>query len=59
TGNYGFPIEKAAPIAVAAVNDFLKDNDVIEKVVFVLFDEYTYQEYVKAGDNRRQTNCFF
>lgn len=47
TGVYGFPIERATPIAVRTVKEFLEDNPSIEKVVFVCFspgDERVYLE---------------
>lgn len=39
TGIYGFPKNEAAKIAVKAVNDYLDENELPEKVVFVVFDE--------------------
>lgn len=45
TGAYGYPVEEAAPIAIQAVKDFLTEYPQIEKVVFVLFDDRTYQAY--------------
>lgn len=39
TGVYRFPKPEAAAIAVEAVNLFLKENDGLEKVIFVCFDE--------------------
>lgn len=39
TGVYGFPKDKAAKIAVAAVEEFLRSNEGIEKVIFICFDE--------------------
>lgn len=45
TGVYGFPLESATKIAVNAVNKFLKDDDTIEKVIFVCFDDKTYRVY--------------
>ena len=47
TGAFHFPVERAANIAVKEVNDFLEDNDKIEKVVFVCFDDETYDIYKK------------
>jgi O-acetyl-ADP-ribose deacetylase (regulator of RNase III) len=43
TGAYRYPLEEAAPIAVSAVKNFLKDHPEIEEVIFVLFDDRTYQ----------------
>jgi O-acetyl-ADP-ribose deacetylase (regulator of RNase III) len=42
TGVYGYPKDEAAVVAVKAVVDFLKNNDWIEEVVFVCFDEENY-----------------
>ena len=45
TGAYGFPIEKAASIALREVRKFLEENDTIEEVIFVLFSEKDFQIY--------------
>jgi len=45
TGVYGYPKDQAAEVAVAAVTDFLKDNDSIKEVVFVCFDEENFLLY--------------
>jgi len=45
TGAYGFPIEKAAPIALREVKNFLEKNRAIEQVIFVLFSETDFQIY--------------
>jgi O-acetyl-ADP-ribose deacetylase len=37
TGAYGYPIEKAAPVALAAIRDFLTGDDAIQLVRCVLF----------------------
>lgn len=40
TGIYGYPLERAAPVALGAVRDFLRSNGgTIMEAVFVLFDE--------------------
>lgn len=46
TGAYGFPIERAARIAVTTVADRLKSLSEIQKVTFVCFsrDDYTIYE---------------
>jgi len=52
TGAYGFPVEKAAPIAYRAVTSFLRDNPaVFDRVIFVLFSDRDLKVY----DNCRQT----
>ncbi len=49
TGAYGFPVEKAAPIALNAVVSFLtKETTSLKAVVFVLFDARTYKHYRAA-----------
>ena len=45
TGVYHFPLEKATWIAITETNKFLKENDNIDKVIFVAFDEKTYNVY--------------
>lgn len=47
TGIYGFPKERAAKIAVATVEDFLQNNEMPEKVIFVCFDDENYNIYKK------------
>ncbi len=44
-GVYGYPIEKACIIAVDTVAEFLKKNQSVRKVVFVLFSSGDYQIY--------------
>jgi len=39
TGIFGYPVEKAAPVALEAVRDWLAGNDAIELVRFCLFSE--------------------
>jgi len=45
TGVYHFPMERATKIAVDEVKKFLEKYLSIEKVIFVCFDEETYQVY--------------
>ncbi|HOJ12073.1 MAG TPA: O-acetyl-ADP-ribose deacetylase [Clostridiales bacterium] len=50
TGAYGFPVNRAARIAVNEINNFLEadeDNN-ISKVFIVCFDSYTYESYINA-----------
>jgi O-acetyl-ADP-ribose deacetylase (regulator of RNase III) len=49
TGAYGFPIEKAAPIALKEVRKFLEENDAVKEVIFVLFSEKDFQIYQNLG----------
>jgi O-acetyl-ADP-ribose deacetylase (regulator of RNase III) len=48
TGAYGYPVEKAALIALKEVVAFLQKATSINEVVFVLFDERTFNAYKKA-----------
>jgi O-acetyl-ADP-ribose deacetylase (regulator of RNase III) len=50
TGAYGYPIEEASRIALAAVKDFLKKEDNLEKVSFILFSERDLEVYQKAAE---------
>jgi len=43
TGAFGYPIDLAADVAINAVADFLKDNEMT--VNFVLFDNRTFNAY--------------
>ncbi len=46
TGVYGYPVDKAAKVAVHAVNRFLSDNPgKIDVVYWVLFDDRTFAAY--------------
>ena len=45
TGVYLFPLERATKIAIDEVTKFLNDNDELEKVIFVAFDDSTYNCY--------------
>lgn len=48
TGAYRYPLDEAAPLAVKAVNVYLSENQSIEKVVYVLFNEEAYDAYARA-----------
>src|ERR671918_921669 len=45
TGVYGYPIDEAAPVAVAAIRS---SDTSVQEVRFVLFDRTTYEAFVKA-----------
>lgn len=49
TGAYRYPLDQAAPIAVAAVKDFFKQESSIKEVYFVLYNDPTYEAYVNAS----------
>jgi len=49
TGAYGYPVDKAARIAVRTVISFLGEQvNSLKDVVFVLFDSRTYESYCSA-----------
>ena len=48
TGAYGFPVEKAAKIAIREIAGFLETNEAIEKVLMVCFNEEAFRSYSNA-----------
>ena len=49
TGAYGYPVEKAARVALGAVADFLRENPgKLDLVRFVLFSKRDYEVYAEA-----------
>jgi O-acetyl-ADP-ribose deacetylase (regulator of RNase III) len=50
TGIYGFPVERAAAVAVDTVADFLREDSTVEEVILVLFSDADYQIYSNALD---------
>ena len=47
-GVYGFPPEKAIPIALKIIDEFLQEHGEIETVYLVSYSEPMYQAYQKA-----------
>lgn len=45
TGIYGYPKEKAARVAIAAIREAIEDETSIEKVIFCIFDEENLRIY--------------
>jgi O-acetyl-ADP-ribose deacetylase (regulator of RNase III) len=43
TGVFGFPVERAARISVTAARTFAREARVVEKIVYCLFDERTFE----------------
>ena len=41
TGVYGFPVERAAKISIAAAKAFTRDARVVKKILYCVFDERT------------------
>jgi O-acetyl-ADP-ribose deacetylase (regulator of RNase III)/ADP-ribosylglycohydrolase len=48
TGVYGYPLDKAAHIAVTEVKHFLDNNDSIEQVILVCFGPGAYRQFSNA-----------
>jgi O-acetyl-ADP-ribose deacetylase (regulator of RNase III) len=48
TGAYRFPVNEAAPIALATVREHLEGETTVEKAVFVLFSEEVLRSYGEA-----------
>ncbi len=44
-GAYRYPIDQAAQVAVQTTQNFLRENDRLAKVIFVLWDEASYAMY--------------
>jgi O-acetyl-ADP-ribose deacetylase (regulator of RNase III) len=44
-GAYGYPIDEAAQIALKTSREFLATNNTVDKVIFVLWGEDTYDAY--------------
>ncbi|MFC1967177.1 O-acetyl-ADP-ribose deacetylase [Chloroflexota bacterium] len=48
TGAYGYPVEKAAIVALKTVAAFLEEATSIKEVFFVLYDDRAYHAYAAA-----------
>lgn len=57
TGAYRFPVNRAATIAMQEISKFLEENDSIEKVTMVCFDEGTTEVYKEAFREIRKNEC--
>jgi O-acetyl-ADP-ribose deacetylase (regulator of RNase III) len=54
TGAYGYPVAEASVIAVGSVHGWVLNHpDVLERVLFVLFDADTLKAYQAAHQRRR------
>lgn len=51
-GIYGYPVERACRIALDTVCDFLRKNESIEKVVFVLYSCKDYDVYMEYFNSK-------
>lgn len=48
TGVYGYPVDKAARVALGTVADYVQKDTSLNEVIFVLFDSRTLEAYEKA-----------
>ena len=48
TGIYGFPIERAAPLMLREAADYLGGQTKLERVLFCLYDDASYQVFDSA-----------
>lgn len=48
TGAYGYPVEQACRIALKETAEFISSHSNIKRVVFVCFDNRTYEAYANA-----------
>ena len=48
TGAYGYPVDAAAEVALRETIEFLKREDSLNEVIFVLFDARTYETFARA-----------
>jgi len=48
TGVYGYPVDKAAAVAVQTVAEFLREPSSVKEVVFVLFNREAYDSFTEA-----------
>lgn len=48
TGAYSYPPAQAAQVAIDTVVEFIKSDDRLQEVRFVLFDDRTYHAYAEA-----------
>jgi O-acetyl-ADP-ribose deacetylase len=56
TGAYGYPLPKAAPIAMTSVLNALRSAAHINLVRFVLFDAEALRQYLSAAEKLREPN---
>lgn len=48
TGAYGYPLERASPIGIRAIMDFVHRDDFFEEIRVVLYDPGTFEAYSRS-----------
>ena len=56
TGVYRFPLERAAQIATAEIQAFLKSNNSLQQVILVCFSPTAYDCFLKAVKQKMETS---
>ncbi len=51
TGVFGFPVERAAKISVAAARTFARSSRTVRRILFCLYDERRFQIFKKELEN--------
>lgn len=51
TGIYGFPRDRAAEIAINTTREFIMEQQSLEEIIFVCYDEENYSIYKKILNN--------
>lgn len=54
TGTYRFPLDRAARIAIDAISSFLANNQTLQKIIMVAFDDTTFNQYQKAANSKKE-----
>ncbi len=52
TGAYGYPVKEASCVAIRTVMKFLKTEDKLEEVTFVLFSGVDFQIYLRTAERK-------
>lgn len=55
TGAYGFPLKRAARVAVLEISRFLEEDSSVDKVFVVCFDEGTLEAYIEVMKDYNQS----
>lgn len=50
TGAYGYPVEKASKVALETVKEFIEKEQILDRVVFVLFSDETLKIYRQTAE---------
>ena len=51
TGAFGYPVEKAAEVALSTIKNFAKDYDLPKKIKMILFSEQDFNTYINIWED--------